>query len=189
MPNWCYTSYKIVGKRSDVEQIDNAIRNHPCCDDSEENWQGNILAALGMKDFEKRSIRGFILDHDYMGNVGEGMAQLNIYCDEAWCRTEFAELLQEKFPDISIYWMAEESGCGYYQTNDREGGFFPERYYVDTCIGGCYDSEYFTSEAEAYEWISQRTDCESTEDVKAWNEAREKADSDDFIYVHEFEVV
>ena len=191
MANWCTTSYTIVGKVGDVERINAALENHPVKEKSAANWQGNILNALGVNydALEKRSMRGFLHDHDYIGEIGDGDAQLKMLFEEAWCRTEFAEVLGELMPDISIYWQAEESDCGVYQTNDSEGGFYPERYYVTTCIGGEYESEYFETEAEAYEWLSQRSGCKCAADVEAFNENRTKADSDDFIYVHEYEIV
>ena len=185
------TSYTIVGKAGDVERINNALENHPVKEKSAENWQGNILNALGVSydALENRSLRGFLYEHDYIGEIGDGDAQLKMLFEEAWCRTEFAEVLSELFPDISIYWQAEEPGCNIYQTNDSAGGFYPERYYVDTCIDGNYESEYFTTEEEAYEWLSQISDCKCAADVEAFNDNREKADSDDFIYVHEYEIV
>ena len=138
---------------------------------------------------ESRVLRGFLCDDDYLGDIGDGQAQLRINFEEAWCRTEFAEILQEMFHDIAIYWMTEEPGCEIYQTNDAEGNFYPERYYVDTCIGGDYQSEYFTTEWEAYEWLAQISDCKCEADVDAFNENRQKADTDEFIYIHEYEVV
>ena len=185
------TSYTIVGKAGDVERINAALENHPVKENSAANWQGNILNALGVNydELEKRSMRGFLYEHDYIGEIGGGDAQLKMLFEEAWCRTDFAEVLRELMPDVSIYWQAEEPGCGIYQTNDSEGGFYPERYYVDTCIGGEYESEYFETEAAAYEWLSQRSDCKCAADVEAFNENRTKADSDDFIYVHEYEIV
>ena len=185
------TSYTIVGEKKDVEKIHAAVENHPVKEKSDKDWQGNILHALGVDydALENRSMRGFLYDEDYLGDIGDGLAQLRMGFNEAWCRTEFAEVLSELFPDISIWWMAEEPGCGIYQTNDAEGGFYPERYYVDTCIDGDYQSEYFTTEEEAYEWLSQISDCKCKADVEAFNENRQKADSDDYIYVHEYEIV
>ena len=191
MPNWCMTSYTIVGKASDVKRINDALKNHPVKEDSAKNWQGNILNALGVSydDVDKHSMRGFLYEHDYIGETGDGDAQLKMLYEEAWCRTDFADVLQEVFPDISIYWMAEEPGCELYQTNDSDGNFYPDRYYVDTCINGEYESEYFTTEEAAYEWLSQRSDCKCADDVELFNESRQLADLEDFIYVHEFDIV
>ena len=189
MPNWCMTSYTIVGEKSDVQKIHEEIENHPVKEGSSESWQGNILNALGVSydALENRDVRGFLYDEDYLGDIGDGQAQLRVNFEEAWSRTEFAEVLRQVFPDISIYWVAEEPGCDIYQTNDAEGNFYPERYYVDTCIGGDYQSEYFITEEEAYEWLSQISDCKCEADVDAFNEANEG--TDEFIYVHEYEVV
>lgn len=191
MPNWCMTSYTIVGEKKDVEKIHAAVKNHPVKEKSDEDWQGNILNALGVSydALENRSVRGFLYEEDYLGDIGDGQAQLRMGFNEAWSRTEFAEVLQELFPDINIYWMAEEPGCDIYQTNDAESVFYPERFYVDTCIGGDYQSEYFVTEAKAYEWLSQISDCKCKADVDAFNENRREADTDEFIYVHEYEIV
>lgn len=190
MPNWCMTSYTIVGEKKDVEKIHVAVMNHPVKEKSDKDWQGNILNALGVSydALENRSVRGFLYDEEYLGDIGDGQAQLRIVFNEAWSRTEFAEVLQELFPDINIYWMAEEPGCDIYQTNDADGDYYPERFYVDTCIGGDYQSEYFTTEEEVYEWLSQISDCKCKADVDAFNENRRKADTDEFISIHEFEL-
>jgi len=50
-------------------------------------------------------------------------------------------------------------------------------------------SEYFATEKEVYEWLSQISDCKCKADVDAFNESRRKADTDEFIYVHEYEIV
>lgn len=189
MPNWCMTTYKIVGKRSDVEQIEKAVRNHPTPKDTDKDWEGNVLAALEIKNFGNYRMRGFVRDCDYISDIGDGQAQLSLFCEEAWSRTDFAEALQGKFPDVSIYWMAEETGCEVYQTNDSSGVFFPDRYFVDTCIDGTYESEYFADKKSVFEWLSQICRCECQEDVDLFNKICKNADSDDFIYIHEFEIV
>lgn len=183
------TTYVLVGSQADVEKIKSAVEHHESEEGGDPDWEGYTLKALGITNLEKRSIRGFIRDKDYIGPIGDGDAQLNLYAEEAWSRTEFAELLGEKFPDVDVWWMAEETGMGIYQTNDSEGGFFPERYFVDTCIDGEYESEYFCDEQAAYAWIAEHSGCKNAEEVKAWNDARDEAGTEDFIYVHEFDVV
>lgn len=100
--------------------------------------------------------------------------------------------MEKQFPDIKVYWIVEESGCEVYCTNDREGKYFPERYWVDTCIDGIYNSEYFKTEEQVYVWLDKltygRVKCE--EDVEKFNADYEDSDASDknFIYIHEFEV-
>lgn len=185
------TSYVIVGNKKDIEKINAAVKNHPVEENSSEDWQGNILNALGVSydSLKGRSMRGFIYEYNDPYELSDGLAQIRMYCNEAWSRTEFAEVLQELFPDIDVWWMAEEPGFQIYETNDAEGNIFPNRFYVDTCIGGKYQSEYFATEEEAYEWISMISECKTPEDVDAFNENRQKADTDEFIYVHEYKIV
>lgn len=40
------------------------------------------------------------------------------------------EFIEEKFPDIHLYYQCEESGEGLYKTNDNTGEYFPEKYYL-----------------------------------------------------------
>ena len=186
MPNWCMTSYAIVGATKDVERISKTLKNHSVYESSSDNWEGNVLIELGMNydKFKNRSIRGFVQDHE-LTRINDDESLLKIYCDEAWSRTEFADLLGELFEDIGIWWRAEEPGCELYQTNDEDGDYFPERYFVDTCINGEYDSEYFTSKDAVYEWLSKKCGCKTAEEAEAFNE---NCDDDDFIYVHAFDI-
>jgi hypothetical protein len=77
-------------------------------------------------------------------------------------------------------------------TNDREGKYFPERYWVDTAIDGIYNSEYFETEEQVYKWLDKLTygkvKCE--EDVEKFNADYEDSGTDDknFIYIHEFKI-
>lgn len=136
--------------------------------------------------FEGYYLRGFIQDFSW-GN--DKYTTIRIYAEEAWGLTDFYRLLEKSFPEIKVYYIVEEPGCDIYATNDSEGKYFSDRYFVDTCIGGDYQSEYFQTEEDVYEWISQISDCKNKEDVEAFNENRRAADSDDFIYIHKFDVV
>jgi fibro-slime domain-containing protein len=112
---------------------------------------------------------------------------LNGYCDNIW----FTRYLKHKFPDIKVYWIVEECGFEIYCTNDKEGKYFPERFWVDTCIDGSYNSEYFETKEQVYEWLNKltlgRVKCE--EDVTNFNADYENDGADEnFIYVHEFDI-
>ena len=117
---------------------------------------------------------------------------LRFWSEERWGLQDFAELLEKHFPDIKVYWTIEEYGMEIYFTNDKEGKYFPERYWVDTCIDGIYNSEYFKTEEEVYKWLDKLTygRVKSKEDVEEFNADYEDSGTDDenFIYIHEFEV-
>lgn len=183
MANWCSTSYVIEGDKEILETIEQAFDNHPVKENSNENWEGNILAALGI-DCENSSIRGFVIDKS---EIKDDI--FSFVCEEAWCRTDFAELLLEKFPSISIYWMEEEPGCEVFRTNDAYGVYFPDRYYVDIQINSNWESEYFEEEQDAYNWIRERTGCQNAADIEKFNEEAMKNQTDNYICFHEFDII
>ena len=190
MPNWCTTSYMIEGPHETLKKINDAILHHEVQENSSSDWEGNVLLALGITwkqntpDGKGYYMRGFIQDSPSLGEN-----TLEFYADEAWGVTDFNEVLEKNFPDIKVYFIAEEPGMEVYITNDAEGKFFPTRYYVDTCIKDDYQSEYFETEEEAYKWLSDITQGKITneEQVNAFNSDVE--DTDDFIYVYEFKIV
>lgn len=104
MPNWCVTSYTIVGKKADVKRIHAAVEDHPVRDSSDKDWQGNILVALGASyDIVwEKSMRGFLCEYTPSEDVGDREAQMKLVCQEAWVRTDFAEELNKLFPGIRI---------------------------------------------------------------------------------------
>ena len=180
-------SYAIEGDRRTLKRISEAIKGAlkgtiPVSEDSSNNWQGNALTALKIKMRKHDDIRGFFYEEPKLdGNV------LKVNCEEKWHRGDFAELLARKFPSLSVYWIAEECGCEIYETNDADGKYFAERYWVDTCVNGDYDSEYFETEEAVWEYLTKRAGCKNAEDVEAFNDA--VTNGEDFIYVHEFEIV
>ena len=72
---------------------------------------------------------------------------------------------------------------------DKEGNYFPDRYWVDTCINDNCQSEYFVEEGSVYEWLKNLTQgkISTKEDIEAFNEDTEKNEND-YIYIHQFEV-
>lgn len=199
MANWADTNYVIEGPKEVLKKLYKALEHHDVISGTDNDWEGNILKELGidweeleMKEkentvtFDGYYLRGFIQAFSWGNNKHTA---IKIYAEEAWGLTDFYKLLEKSFPDIKVYYIVEEPGCDIYATNDSEGKYFSDRYFVDTCIGGDYQSEYFQTEEDVYEWISQISDCKNKEDVEAFNENRRAADSDDFIYIHEFDVV
>ncbi len=46
-------------------------------------------------------------------------------------------------PDLTIYFCVEEPGCEIYATNDAEGKYFADRFYVDSYVNDIFSHEYF----------------------------------------------
>ena len=154
-------------------------------ENSVSDWEGNVLLSLGCikDDWKNHHVRGFIKE----SFIEDGV--LCIDAEEAWSRTNFAELLGKKFPSLKIYWIAEELGCGYLKTNDSEGKYFNDRFFVEACIGDDYMSEYFVTRDEAMKYIAEITGSPYGIDIETFNKQMQESGSDEYIYLYEFEVV
>lgn len=185
MANWASTTYVIEGPKETLQKIEKAIteaintkdnkyEEYKVCDEL------NIPYEIG-----KTHLGGLIEEEPWYDDNGS----LYFYAEERWGLQDFNELLEKKFPDIKVYWVVEEPGNEVYATNDKEGKYFPDRFYVDTCINGIYQSEYFTTEEEMYKWLSENTNgkIKSLEDAENFNESSDTP-KEDFISIHEFEV-
>lgn len=190
MPNWCDTTYKCVGDLKEVKALHRILKYIDKRKTSITKngfgkwWLGNLVVKLG-GDWERYRCRGEIIDYDFDGNV------LTINQSTAWCEQEgVREIIEEKFPSIKVYYREEESGCEVFNTNDANGKYFPERYYLDSCE----DSEYFRTIEEAAHYVSEIIGKSVEPDKNAIEEAldeyTEQLDDEDIWYsFHEFEVV
>lgn len=186
MANIASVAYAIEGSEESLKKIAEAIIKAVHSKDKRyEMYQAAEYLKLPITD--GISLGGEIEDEPELEN-----GVLRFWSEERWGLQDFADLLEEKFPDIKVYWIVEEPGCEVYCTNDWEGKYFPERYYVDTCIDDIYNSEYFQTEEAAYAWLDKLTNgrVKSKEDVEKFNADYEDSGTDDvnFIYVHEFEI-
>ena len=182
-------AYAIEGPKETLLKINEAIVVAVNSDDKRyEMYQAAEYLKLPIVEGETRLGGEISEEPTWDKNTGV----LRFWSEERWGLQDFAELLEEHFPNIKVYWTVEESGCEVYCTNDREGKYFPERYWVDTCIDAIYNSEYFKTEKEVYEWLDKLTygRVKSKEDVEEFNADYEDSGTDDenFIYIHEFEV-
>ncbi len=131
MPNWCYTQYKIKGSESEVAALYKSIQT---LEQREESllpngfgklWLGNLVHALGA-DWNDIYCRGQILDY----NLDNGLLVINT--ETAWGEmSEVRHLIQSKYPSLQIFFQTEEPGMCIFQTNDRTGEYFPERWLLD----------------------------------------------------------
>lgn len=191
MANWASTSYAIEGSKSDLERMFNVINDFvksnvkPVEANASKEWEGNIVKALGASEEQMKNnyLRGFIQTYEIIDGV------LYIEAEEAWGATDFHHLLAKLMPELTIYYIVEECGCEVYATNDCDGKYFTESYYVDICIDGDYFSEYFDTEKQVLAYVAQLLKKESVtmKEIDEWNE--EQDDNENYIYVHEFKYV
>ena len=196
MTNWAYNCYAIEGPKETLERIYEAILHHPVEKDSDESWEGNILKALGIEWKRKQPdgsglyMRGFIKETPWWQD--DEHTVLRFDATEAWGATDFNEALEAGLPDVKAYYSVEEEGEEIYATNDKEGKYFPDRFYVDTAVNNDYDSEYFKTEDAMWQWLSKKVpELISREAVEKWNEKHEELCDEDenFINIHKISIV
>ena len=191
MANWASTSYAIEGSKSDLERVFNVINDFvksnvkPVEANASKKWEGNIVKALGATDEQMKNnyLRGFIQTYEIIDGV------LYIEAEEAWGATDFRHLLVKLMPELTIYYIVEECGCEVYATNDCDGKYFTDTYYVDACIDGDYFSDYFNTEEQVLSYVAQllKREAITMEKINEWNEVQD--DSENYIDVHEFKYV
>lgn len=189
MANMASVAYAIEGPQKDLVNILGAICLVQASDDSRYTEYVTLL-KLGFTEeqLEGKRLGGDIEDEPCLD---KNSSVLKFYAEERWGLQDFEKLLREKFPEITVYWQVEECGCEVYCTNDKEGKYFPEKYWVDTAQDDIYDSEYFKDEESMWKWLDEKYGVKSNEEVEAWNADYEATgdDCENFIYIHEFEIV
>lgn len=190
MANWARTSYRIEGSESDLKRVFDVIDSFitdkckPVEENASKEWEGNIVRVLGATDeqMENNYLRGFIQEYEIDGDI------ISIEADEAWGATDFRHVLTKLMPDLTVYYIVEEPGCEVYATNDAESKYFTDKFYVDACVNGNYESGYFETEKQAMAYAAELLGKEevSKGELKNWN--KEHKGDNDFLYVHEFEI-
>ena len=189
MPNWCYSSYVIEGKRKEVQSLFSKMNNlanrkKPLVDNTfGKRWLGCLVTKLG-GDWQEIYCRGSWSDLDWNGAI------LRFNTETAWGpMTEVFKFIKSIYPSLEIYYMAEEDGNGVFITNDVEGRYFRDRYRIE------FDCDYesFTSIEGVLGYVSGITgkELQSKAAMEAaindWNESTE--DDDRMIYFIEYEVI
>lgn len=183
MPNWCTTDYVAFGGKEDIEKLRGKLNdafNTECrIKNSFGNWWlGNILDLHGI-DWHKYDCRGEItqlteIEHDF---YEEGKSHFMFQTWTAWepCYGAF-EAINNLYPDVELFWFAEEPGCGLLETNDVSGIFHPERVKLRvTEPDGDVWEEYYSSEEELLE-ILKKAEKDSSENFNNWHEFLDEMD-------------
>lgn len=193
MANLAWTQYVVEGPKKTLEEIKHAIKNPDIEEGSSKDWEGNVLRALNIEwerqkpDGTGKRMRGFI-QQSWWDNKKHTVLRLD--AEEAWSVTDFSEVLEDNFPDIKVYWYCEEPSDAYYVTNDVEGKYFKDKYYVDACIKNNYYTEYFIEEKDLWHWISIWSNGKVTSQ-KELDEFNDSVDENfkDYIDIHPIKIV
>lgn len=160
MPNWCNTSMTIEGPKAEIESIHRKImewtsRNY-VKNDFGKNWLGNIVVGAGFS-YKLLACRGEItyMDEEITARQDEPETYyFQVQYDSAWKDiTETWKIILKKFaPNCEIYYVAEELGCEYFVTNDRDKEYYDEDIIV---------LSYLTKTNPLYQKWEEKFACES----------------------------
>lgn len=195
MSNTCFTTYKVVSEnKKDVTKLFKTIkrldgRKTPLVKNGwydPKFWLGCLVKALG-GDPQKVYCRGTITFYEMEDDV------LTLNTETAWAEmSETRHFIESCFPGMKIYYIEEESGCERFYTNDSEGIYFKDRYYLD----GFDDSEYFETLEEAAKYVKEIIGHDVEADFDAIDKAlsdyveeHEEDDPDCYYSFHEFKEV
>ena len=69
----------------------------------------------------------------------------------------FRKIISAKYgEELDIEHCSEEPGMGIFINTDETGFFFTDRYYLNSCINGEYETEYFESREEVLNWVKSK---------------------------------
>ena len=159
MANYCNTSYVVEGSKEDLDNLYNTMyklqnMEKPLVENGfGTTWLGCLITELGgnREDYYCKGEWGGLERH------GDSVRFVTEY---AWQPPfDTIGLLQEKFPSLAFYFIAEEPGCEVFKKNDKEGKYFPENYLLfhvlpDNRKG---DGVRFQSKADVYRYLSEKT--------------------------------
>jgi len=186
MPNWCYTNIVLNGAKENIDLFENKLKElesseKPAIPNGFGNmWLGLIVDMLG-EDWHNVRCRGYICD--FM-RLDDKSIQVNI--EHAWTYPdELMKLFMERFPDIELYYYAEEPGMEIYVSNDMDNLYFLN-YVLDSQKDGI---EYFENLSDVANAIGEIIGVTPEPDIDSINEAIKKyqENHDDFILFHEIE--
>ncbi len=158
MAETCFTNFTITGGEKDiksVKKIFNSILsgkyNTGKFKDVDSSWFGLLEVALGIENPEcDRRCDFYIDDEDENENV------FTFYTESAWT-PDLPPLiaLKNKFPTIHYYYLASEEVDEFFITNDIEGKFYPERWYVRFEDGDTFYVDSFEEAKDIVLFISR----------------------------------
>ena len=186
MPNWCNTEYIATGPKQDLRDLHDKIKELETMEKSlvdngfGNTWLGNLVTILG-GDWEKVYCRGEWTYAEWDDD------NLRISTWTAWVEMKEVRQLIEQYYDnrIKIFFISEESGCGYYYTNDTEGKYFPYRFEIVSDEG---ETHSFKTEEEARKYIESLIGRTLADDEDMDDALNECQGEDEWISYHEYEL-
>ena len=132
MPNWCYTKITITNDNKEENNVFKNLMDVWTKIDYMENgfrwtgnygWLGNIVlgANIGTVDTDPKTdlrCRGSLSEWEYDDRYGE----FTFWTETAWSPMlqMWVKLIEKYMPHANMLFVAEECGCGMWDTNDHD---------------------------------------------------------------------
>lgn len=174
MADACFTYYKIKGKYPELCRL---------------YYKMEMVRAM-YNEMERTSLKflTFIIGWDettpfgYFSELEFNNEYISFMLETEWTRsTDFEKMILESFPGIEIIYYSESDGDETYETNDRTGEFFPERYIFETEFESkCEPTIYCNTEKEVLGYVKDvlgkefKTVTEAQEWLEDFNETAEE---------------
>ena len=169
MPNWCNTEYIFFGEEQDLKACGEVINKFAFGNISQDDKKYGTYQLIDREiggSLDGQDARNDFLQAE-IETLSDGKTYLQTWTQTAWRPDHgLADKLCKKF-NLTYLYYAEEPGCQIYETNDREGLFFPERFIIEQSSA---ETCTYIAEQELYNEISKRTgkvcnDFESMEEI------------------------
>lgn len=153
MATWCLTDYTIEGEGKSVESLYKIIKevdstSYPTSADGFGSlWLKNIISKMG-GETSRIYCRGEIINYEMI----DGLLYLQL--ESAWSEMrEWRYFVLRKYPNLKIYYRAEEEDFGYYLTNDKDGIYYPERYRISNSSD---DDVYLNRPYDVFQYLMKK---------------------------------
>ena len=150
------------------------------------------LGDVYSSDFGNGSTLEQSLNDEIKDNLKFNGEVLTFNTETAWSPcNEMFDMVCEKYPTLRYFYQSEEPGMCEYWTNDDEGKYFPDRYYVDVCTSEEeYYSEYFQDLESVYDWLEGicEVQVKSRQDVNAIVKQWKEENEDAYCSIHEYQI-
>lgn len=195
MPNWCFTYYAAEGPKEQLQKLSDTMTRLAAMPSPGlvengfgSSWLGNLVTALGVDPLTNPNLR---CRGEYYNVDLNQSGYLTFDTMTAWCEADGTRrLIEEKFPGVHLYFISEEFGCGYWETNDVEGKYFSERYYFRAEDYDDLDGNYYDTLPELLDAIQAATglsDMQTFEDCEKALDSYKDGDYDYALYRVSFE--
>ena len=188
MPNWCYTSYAVEGPKEQLQKLSD-LMDHVASmpqpglikNDFGSSWLGNLVSALGIDPLSQPELR---CRGEYYNVDLNQLGYMTFDTMTAWCEADGTRhLIEEKFPGVHLYFISEEFGCNYWETNDVEGKYFSERYYFRAeNFDDENDGNYYETLPELIEAVEKATGVTGLQTFEDCDEALHEHEDGDCAY-------